>query len=484
MKILWLDDEIETLLPHKIYLQRNGIDVDGVDHPDAAIQKVNENNYNLILVDFRMPGMTGIEFIKKAKQIAPNIPYVLVTMMQDADIMEDAVSEDVYDYIVKPVQPSQILAIVKRLEKDAIMEKKLGHKLVSFYKNIENIKRDKYGWLDIGTKVAYSLSDNTEAQLGDEIEDLNNEFALWISKNYNEIINDSSITHSDNAVDKFIIPEIQAGKKIALFVLDNFRFAQFIKLLKGFSNKIKTEIHPMYAILPTATIFARNSIFAGLLPFRIHEIHPDYLKNNLHEKELFKQNLSRHKIRDRHVNFSKINTLNALKSARANGDLNVFVINFIDLLSHIRNDVDSLRDIAPCEQDFTDLTLFILNMGRLSTLIEEMCERGFTTFMTTDHGWITARKPAIIEGGKDLTPSLRFKFGHSLRLRRERDGITFNNASLLGLPVEYGRAAIAKAYNFFIYPTDPVKYEKKYTGKLMHGGATLEEMIVPFIKLN
>ncbi len=479
MRILWVDDEIETLRPHKIFLERQGFSVDVSDHPEEALNMLKINKYDLVLVDYRMPFLNGNEFVRLAKKIAPNIRYVLVTMVQDTDIMEEAISEDVFDYIVKPVKPTQILAVIKKIEKDEVYRSQKGKELTRLYQKLSAIPRNTEGWLKIADLI--STKDPQDEFFAGEMEELNNEFAEWVQDNYVELLN-SDITRSDNVFKKHVVPLLKKGEKVAFFVLDCVKLSQFVSLIKDLPSHLRPEVSLYYSILPTSTIYARNSIFAGRMPIEIQKLHPDWLKNNLHERELLKEQLSREHLPD-NFSFYRLNAPEDTKNIKPGTFLIAGTINFTDLIAHIRGRVEPLKQLARTEQEFKDMIHFLIKKSGFVDRITELVREGYTVFLTSDHGWVQAGKPSIVRGGNELTESLRFKFGISLRVENRRQAVIFERPGEIGLPKGMGRLALCRDYYFFVYPSDPHRYAKRYKGEIMHGGVTLDEMIIPIIKI-
>lgn len=481
MYILWVDDEIETLRPHKIFLERQGISVDTADHPEYALSLLKTNKYDLVLVDYRMPSIDGNEFVRRAKRIAPNIKYVLVTMVQDTDIMEEAISEDVFDYIVKPVKPTQILALIKRLEKDEIYRSQKGKELTRLYRTISEIKKDINGWLKIADIL--STKDTQDEFLSGEVEELNNEFADWVAKNYIKILESEEILRSDNLFRRKVLPYLKEGEKVAFFVLDCVKTSQFVSLIKELPTHLRPEMELYYSILPTSTIYSRNSIFAGRLPGFIERLHPGWLKNNLHEKELLKEQLARENLANINLQFHRLNSTEDTFSIKPGARFIAGTVNFTDLIAHIRGKVEPLKQIAKTEQEFKDMIHFLLKKSGFVEKISELVDSGYKVFLTSDHGWVQVSKPLVVYGGSELTESLRFKFGISLRVENPRNAVIFERPWEIGLPKTSGRLALCRDKYFFVYPSDPHRFAKRYRGEIMHGGVTLDEMIIPIIKI-
>ena len=486
MKILWIDDEIEGFKPHLKFLEREGIEVKTIDRPEEALRTLRKETFDLILLDYRMPGLNGLQTLKRIKRISPNIPVALVSMISDKDVIEETIAEDIFDYIIKPVKPTQILALVKRLEADKLKEKLKGKKLSERYSEILQLPENFEGWLKKGQALlTWKAETPDDETLIEEISSENNAFAKWVFQNYSDLFEEDYL-RSYNLVEKEIFPLLKSGERVAFFVFDSFRFDQFIGMVKTLPGSIKVSIKPYMGILPTATVFARNALFAGKTPIDIYHAHPDWLTDNRHEMELLRENLIYHGLKDVEFNFQKINSQTHLKSLSIKGaQFEVFVINFLDLISHLRQEVEALKDIAGDEASFIRWCNFILQDARLDQFFQRLIEQGYTIFATTDHGWVEVKHPVIIIGGEDLTPGLRFKFGDSARVK-DKGAFMVYNLKEWKLPVvkSKSRLAITYEYYFLVYPSDPNVYKKIYEGGIFHGGITLEELILPVLKLS
>ncbi|HHF57844.1 MAG TPA: response regulator [candidate division WOR-3 bacterium] len=480
MKILWVDDEIETLRPHIIFLESEGIEVDPIDHPYEALRKLREGIYDIVFLDYRMPQLNGVEVLKEIKSKYPNLPVVLVTMVQDRDVMESAISRDVFDYLVKPVQPTQILAVIKKLEIQKIKSRKKGERVVDYYRRINSISPSWEGWLERGRLFfQWKIEEPKDELLKEELKEKNTEFAKWIIDRYPELIKDENVPFSFNILKKKIFPHLKSGEKVTLLIFDNFRFDQAILLSKTIPTRYRVELTPYYSIIPTATQYARNSIFSGVLPHTAENRHPEWLKDNLHEREFLQEQLLENGFP--HVKFwvEKINKLDELRnqSFEAPYDLNVYVINFLDMVSHLKKEVEPLEGLIKEEEDYINLTQFILDEAKLFEKI-----KGELIFITTDHGWVKGEKAVIIQGGQEVSEGLRFKFGDSLRIL-EGDGFIIRDLEKYGLPRRARMLLVAKNYDFFVYRTSPQKFRKRYEKGLYHGGISIEEMVIPFVTL-
>ncbi len=485
MKILWVDDEIEGFKPHIIFLEKEGISVEAVDRPSDALDSLKKNSFDLIILDYRMPEMDGLSLFKEVKKLAPNVPVVLVTMVSDRDVMEESISEDVFDYILKPVQPSQILAVINRLRAQEIKSKVYGKRLVDVFQKIESLDRDAAGWLDFALEFARLETDfGLDETLAAELKAANLKFARWMARNYPELLNDDSVLMSHRVLSK-IVPHLDDNRKIAYFVFDNFRLDQFLKLLKQLPSGMRIDYEPFYALLPTATPFARNALFAGLLPVDIERRHPGWTSDNRHEHVLLREYLDDSGYTWADMWLYKIHTPSELAAVQPHGKhFEAYVINFIDLLSHMRLEVEVLKEMIADGTSFRHWCEFILNEARLGEKIKSFVEQGYVVFMTSDHGWVEGKNPIVVKGGMELTQGLRYKFGDSIRVAG-KEAILIKEVENFGIMRKQGmgRLALAIGYSYFIYSSNPAKFKKTYHGGIYHGGITIEEMIVPLIEV-
>jgi DNA-binding response OmpR family regulator len=485
MRILWIDDEIEGFQSHILFLQQEGIDVIPVNRPEKGLEQLQNETFDLILLDYKMPGMDGITTLKEIRRLAPHIPVSLVTIMTDKEIIEESVASEVFDYLIKPIQPTQILALIKRLEVQEIKMKRMGKKVVETYEELHRASQDYEGWLTRGRIFSEWLldSDGKDVSLEGELSSQDQQFARWVEREYSRLLEDDHV-FSHNLLRRCIFPALEK-KKVALFVLDSCRLDQSYRLLKKLPSSLVVHRSEYMAILPTATPYARNAIFAGKLPIDIERRHPGWLKDNRHERELLAEHLLEEGLQNVKANIQKINTLSDLKKATVRGlDLEVFVINFIDLLSHLKLEIDALKDLADSAAAFMRWTDFVMDEGQIPQKFADIAKQGYQIFFTTDHGWVEAKNPLIVHGGGDLSQGLRYKFGDSVR-PDSRGAFLINELETVGLPrmKNASRLLLAEGYHYFVYPSDPHRYEKVYKGGIYHGGISLEEMVIPLIKL-
>ncbi len=480
MKVLWVDDEIHLLKPHIIFLEKQGVKVIGVDHPLKAIEIARNEDFDIMLVDYKMPQINGLDFAREIKRIHPNIPLVLITMVQDKDIMDEAFSIDVFDYLVKPIQPSQILAVLRKLEKDRLKDKTETKRIFNYYNSINSLGNSWYDWLEKGRLFFNWAVDTPDDELlKSELKEKNQDFANWIEENYPVLLTEEEVPFLFRILRQKIFPLLSSGEKVKLLIFDNFRFDQALEFSKSLPSTFSVEIEPIFSVIPTATQFARNSIFAGLPPYDIERRNPGWLKDNLHEIELLSQNLIENRLKNLNFIVKKINTLDAFKQETfdAKAPLSVYVINFFDMIFHLREEESPLRGLIESAEDYVKLCKFLIES---SGFIEKLGEGN--TFITTDHGWVKGERAVVIQGGQEVTEGLRFKFGDSLKII-EGKAIEISNLKAYGIPKLARTLLLAKGYDFFVYRTDVSKFKKRYSGGLYHGGLSIEEMIIPLVKL-
>ncbi len=477
MKILWIDDEIKILGSVIKLLEDEGFIVDVAESGIEGIEKLKEKTYDFVLLDYKMPIMNGIEVLKIIRSIKPNIPVVMLTMITDKEIIEKAIGNDVFDYILKPVQIYQIIAIANKIRKEQIKGKLVGIGFSEVYNYVNTLEDSYENWfkkakLLFEKRISLNESDREVVDL--EIESQNQRFANWLIKNYPKLIKEYTFSHN------LFRTKFLQYPKICIFLIDAFRIDQMILFSREVPSSFNIELEFYYSIIPTYTTFSRNAFFAGKLPIEIYRRHPNYLSNNLHEIELFDEFLRENKI-GKSFRILKINHFEEVqKISPANRDIEINVINFFDELLHKRGDIQSLKELK------VDTVIKLINVilldSKIIKVIEKYLNSNYSVFITTDHGWIIGKKPITISGGKDLTDGLRFKFGNSFRFM-SRDGYLIKDLEEYGLPKISERFGIADSYGYFVFKSDEHKFTKQYENYIIHGGITIEEVICPILKI-
>ncbi len=487
MKILWVDDEIDQFRSHLLFLESEGLSVKTAASAPEALEALARESFNLILLDYRMPGVDGLTLLKEVKRMAPHVPVAMVTMMSDKEIMEGAVAAEAFDFVIKPVQPSQIVVIAKKASLEEVKRRKLGKELSEIYKTLSSLPETYQGWLSkarllLETRMRMAGEDRDTVE--EALASANEEFARWITRNYPSLLSEGH-NFSHNILERHLFPVLKEGGRAVLFLVDCFRLDQFVSFLATLSSDLRFQTTDYMCILPSATGFSRNAIFAGQLPKDIHARHPGWLDDNQNEQALLAENLSRCGLTGLDFTYRKLNTFEDLKRlSLSDKRLQVYIINFVDLMLHLRHELDVLKALGESVDSLLHWGEFLLRESEMAFRVKAAVDHGYKVFITSDHGWVMAEKPSVIHGGGDLTPGLRYKFGDSVRLV-QNSGVIIKELSEWGLPSIPGahRLLLATGYSFLVYSTDPRKYERHYKGGVFHGGISLEEMVLPLIRV-
>ncbi|HKB85816.1 MAG TPA: response regulator [Ignavibacteriaceae bacterium] len=515
-KILWVDDEIELLRSHIIFLSEKGYDVDTVTNGEDAISHVKHSLYDLIFLDEMMPGMGGLEVLALIKEINPSIPVVMVTKSEEETLMDEAIGGKITDYLTKPVNPSQMFLVCKKILEGKRITGQAAAK--DYLQDFNEISRallnnlDFGEWIDVYTKIVnWDVELDTHAGMGlrqslnDQKKEANKEFSRFVEKNYSGWVNSIGDNYTPplttEIVEKYVIDDLKDGKtSVFFFVLDCLRLDQWLIMEKHLLDIFKIEKDYYYAILPTATPYARNALFAGLFPSEIEKYYPqlwqggddDERSMNKYEKELLQLLLDRKKIKLRNdLKYIKIidpevgrNFEQNIHSYQ-NSHLTAVVVNFLDMIAHGRSDSDILKEIAPDEPAYRSLTnTWFTHSSLLSTFRTLATMKNVKIIITTDHGSIRSLRGAKVLGDREASTNLRFKYGRNLKVD-EKNAIFIKNPQDYRLPkrgvtINY---IIAKEDYYFVYPTDYHKYLTYYKDTFQHGGISMEEMILPVITM-
>ena len=512
IKILWADDEIDMLKPQLFFLEKKGYEVVTVSNGHDALEVFEQSNdIDVIFLDESMPGISGLETLSRLKEMNANVPIVMITKNEAENIMEEAIGAQIDDYLIKPVNPNQILLTLKRLidNKRLVSEKTMTDYQVEFRKILMEINSglDVKGWVDIYKKiVSWELKiDRSDAQEMMEIlkmqkTEANAEFSKYVERNYKSWIDgdEKGPVMSHNLLKSYLLPQLNE-KPTYLFLLDNLRYDQW-KIIEPFVSDMYRvdEEKTFYSILPTCTQYSRNAIFAGLLPADIKKHHPstwldDHEEGgkNMHEAEFLNSQLQRLLRKPISMDYMKIVNVNAARQMSDNilnylkNDLTVVVYNFIDMLSHARTEMEVLKELAGDEKAYRSLTLSWFQNSPLKIALEKLKTKDVNVFITTDHGTIRVHRPSKIIGDRQTTTNLRYKSGRNLNFEK-KDVFEIRDPEKFGLPkVNISSSYVfAKEDRFFLYPNNYNKYNNMYNNTFQHGGVSLEEIICPFIKLS
>ena len=507
-RLLWVDDEIEMLRPHILFLEKKGYEIDTATNGADAIDLCRESSFDLILLDENMPGLSGLETLMQLKELTPNVPVVMVTKNEEEDLMEQAIGSKIADYLIKPVNPNQILLTLKKNihAKELVQEvaqtgyrqdfARIGMQLS------ENLTAED--WKELYKKLVFwemELATTDSAMNGMlqmQKEEANLTFAKFVRKNYEEWITnpDSRPLMSPDIFKRCVFPRLSAGRKVLLLVLDNCRFDQWRMLSAELSDDFDIEENLYYSILPTATQYARNAIFAGLMPLQIKEMYPDLWVDeeedegkNLNEEELIRQQLARYRRRETFT-YHKVNDSGAMDkilggfSAMTAHPLNVLVINFIDILSHARTESKMVRELAGSESAYRSITLSWFRHTPIKDLFRRLASEDFDILITTDHGSIRVNTPTKVVGDRNVNTNLRYKLGKNLSYNpKEVYEVKQPKKLLLPQPNLSTAYIFATGARFFAYPNNYNYYVQYYKDTFQHGGISMEEMLIPLISL-
>ena len=507
--LLWVDDEIEMLRAHIIFLEKKGYDVTTVNNGNDAIEECRKHNFDLVLLDEMMPGITGLETLQQIKEFSPSTPIVMVTKSEEENIMDQAIGQKIADYLIKPVNPSQILlALKKNIHKKQIVTEVTQ---TGYRKEFQDIAmrimdcNTLDDWKDIYRRlVRWELelssadSDMTE-MLQMQKEEANNSFAKFVRKNYLSWVAPGTTQRplmSPDIFKKCVFPAVNNGEKVFLVVIDNFRYDQWRTLAQDIGEMFNVDEDMYMSILPTATQYARNAIFSGLMPEQIEHMFPDLWVDedeeegkNINEEPLVRTQIERYR---RHDTFSyhKINDSAAAErlverlGELTKNDINVVVLNFIDMLSHARTESKMVRELANNESAYRSITLSWFRHSVVGELIKALAQIDCTVILTTDHGSIRASKPIKIIGDRNTNTNLRYKLGKNLNCQSKEVFVVKNpHEAQLPAPNLSTSYVFATGNSFLAYPNNYNYYVSYYKDTFQHGGISMEEMLIPLVTL-
>ena len=510
-QIVWVDDEIESLKSQIIFLSQKGYEVTAFTNGYDAIEHIKETLADVVLLDESMPGMTGLETLMKIKEIRPNLPVVMVTKNEAEDIMEEAIGAQITDYLIKPVNPNQVLLSIKKImdskrlvgEKTTVEYQKDFRNLFMALNNNPNVEE----WKELYKKLVYwevemTKSDSPEMQevFNNQKSEANTEFFKFINRNYVDWIQgkEDAPIMSHNLFAKKIAPHLTKKKPTFMILIDNLRFDQWksIEHIVHESFRVKEE-DMFYSILPTSTQYSRNAIFSGLLPVEIERRFPFEWKNddegggkNLYEKQFLEYQLNKLNLKDLKWDYLKITNNDNGKLMEDNihnylqNDLTVIVYNFVDMLSHARTEMEVLKELAGDEVSYRSLTVSWFEHSPLYRALKKIADKDIQLIITTDHGTMRVKTPSKCVGDKATTTNLRYKHGRNLQYDEKAVlAITKPHEAGLPQPNVNSKYIFAKSDVFLCYPNNYNHFVNYYRNTFQHGGVSLEEMIVPIIRL-
>jgi CheY-like chemotaxis protein len=511
-EILWVDDEIESLKSQILFLKNKGYVITPFTNGYDALEHLKTNPADLVLLDESMPGMTGLETLAQIKETYPTVPVVMITKNEAENIMEEAIGSQITDYLIKPVNPNQVLLSIKKIldgkrlvsEKTTLEYQKDFRNLFMALNNNPNVEE----WKELYKKLVYwevemAKSDSPEMQevFNTQKSEANTEFYKFVSRNYTDWIQqrkpDTPIM-SHTLFEQRIAPQIKKGKPTFMVLIDNLRYDQWKSIEPIITQFFRVQDEEMfYSILPTSTQYSRNAIFSGLLPVEIEKTYPLEWKNddeqggkNLYEKQFLGDHLKHLKMNDIKWDYLKITNNDDGKSMEDNihnylrNDLTVIVYNFVDMLSHARTEMEVLKELAGDEVSYRSLTVSWFEHSPLYRALKKIADKDIQLIITTDHGTMRVKTPSKCVGDKTTTTNLRYKHGRNIQYE-EKDVFAITNPHEAGLPQPNvnSKYIFAKGDVFLCYPNNYNYYVNYYRNTFQHGGVSLEEVIVPLIRL-
>ncbi len=513
VKVLWVDDEIDSLKSQILFLTGKGYDVQTRTNGFDAVEYVREQQPDIVLLDESMPGITGLETLQQIKEVNNNLPVVMITKNETENLMDEAIGSQISDYLIKPVNPNQVLLSIKKIidNKRLVAEKTTS----SYQQEFRNLfmalsSNPNYNeWMELYRKLVYwelemEKSDSPEMQevFQSQKTEANTEFFKFISRNYGSWMNakstDSPIM-SHNIMQFKVLPHLEKGTPLFFVLIDNLRFDQWKTIQPIFAESFRIhEEETFYSILPTATQYCRNAIFAGMKPIEIEKAFPAQWKNddedggkNLFEEDFFKAQLKKLGKGDLRYSYTKIvnnhegqklvdNIHNMLQN-----DINIIVYNFVDMLSHARTEMEVLKELAGDEVSYRSITHSWFEHSPLHQALKKIADKKISLIVATDHGSTRVKTPAKIIGDKQTTSNLRYKHGRNLNYEA-KDVLAFKDPREAGLPAPNVNSSyvFAKGDIFLCYPNNYNHFVNYYRNTFQHGGISLEEMIVPLIRMS
>ncbi|MDY6786862.1 MAG: response regulator [candidate division WOR-3 bacterium] len=502
-RILWIDDEIESLRSLIYYLNEEGIETDTVSNGADAVEMIKENYYDLIFLDQYMPGQDGIETLNRIREISYNLPVVMITKSEEDSVINDALSESVDDYLLKPVNPKQLIATVRKiLSRKSRILSGVGKNYSSAISRINEMLENNADYRTFH-KIHHILNLwnlNINRHLETDIiemhdyqkEQINREFVRYIKEHYTDWIesgNGPALSH--DFLDRFIVPSLRNNKKVFFLLIDCMRYDHYLLIETFLRDFFKTKLDFYYSIIPTATPYSRNAIFSGLTPLQINRIYPgkwdffDTSSQNQHEEFLLNKKI-RSAVNPEGISYFKISTNEALHRYESMFDrikdnqFNALVINIMDVFTHFRSESEVLKDLLPDENSLLAFISTWFRTSGLNAFFKKLIANDYKIVISSDHGSVISKTPQKLQTGKDVSLNLKYKFGSSVKALNS-DIIKISNPGEWGLPVpkKSDKWYIATGNGYLVYSTKYNYYSSKYSGTFQHGGVSMDEMIMP-----
>ncbi len=512
IKILWVDDEIELLKPHLLFLKEKGYEILTANNGHDAIDIAQKENLSLVILDEMMPGLTGLETLPRIKEVAPTVPVIMVTKSEEENIMNRAVGSRIADYLIKPVNPMQVLlSIKKNVHREELVTQQSTDDYRSEFGAISgaiNSASTFEEWVAVYKRLVsweMELSQSSDRSVVEILQyqktEADNEYAKFVKRNYESWFAERSAEaplFSHNLMRQRVFPELSKGQKTLFLLIDNFRYDQWLMVRDMVAHHYNIEEEDFYCgILPTATSYARNALFAGLTPLGISKQFPERWLNdneeggkNMHEHEFLSKLMSKSG-RSEKLYFEKLVRPEAGRKLLENldkvynADFSVIIYNFLDILSHARTETDIIREIADDEAAFRSLTRSWFEHSELLEIIRLVSEHGIRLVITSDHGTRQVQNPVKVIGDRETSANLRYKTGKNLNYNA-KDVFVIKNPAKVGLPSSNisSEYIFAMGDDFLVYPNNYNHFVRYYRNTFQHGGISMEEMLIPFITLS
>lgn len=512
-RLLWIDDEIELLRPHIYFLQERGYEIETASNSEDGIARLKEQNFDAILLDQMMTGKSGLETLPALREVRPNIPIVMITQSEDEDLIENAFALQINDFIVKPIRGSQVLAVLKRiLESKELARTHSQQEYLSEFNRLQNLISPTNSfeeWFTLHnelTKWEITLVDElkADAAVQSTLQELrkqaNVDFCKTIERNYRDVIREKEpIVMSPHIVAEYVVPHLEKNKAVAFIVIDCLRLDQWLAIEPFMLDLFDVQRHLYLGVLPTATPYARNSLFSGIFPIELEKSYPqlfslddeDDLSANRFEKEFLEVQLKHLgvKLNQELVYVKNSGPEDAAQLERrlnsfSSVQMSAFVFNFIDQVAHSRSAVAVMREMVPTESAYRDIVRNWYRHSQLPNLLEIFAKSGTVVVFTSDHGSTRGRKATKVMADKEASSGLRYKFGRNLKCDR-KSAIYIDKPEDYFLPKRGLNTTylIAREDYFFVYPTNSNQYAKMFQESFVHGGISLEEQVLPIVTL-
>ncbi len=508
--ILWIDDEIDHLKPHILFLEDKGYSITPCTNGGDAIELVKRNNYQLVLLDHYMPGMDGMETLKGLKEVRPNLPVIMITKSEEEELMDEAISQRIAHFLIKPVNPTQIFMVAKQiLEESKITEERATSGYLREFQEIEQRLQDDLSvadWWELYNRlVGWQLNFDQHRDTGlgnileEQVQTCNREFVRFVENNYVDWLKgEDGPPFSTDVMPRWVLPRVREKEKVCFVLIDGMRLDQWRTILPLLGQYFNYDIDYHMSILPTATPFARNAIFSGLYPDQLMRKYARQREKmldpkasmNLYEEEFLNDQLKRARLPDVKVLYNKIHTIDEGQrfynhvSDYMQADVLAVVVNFVDMLAHKRSESDVLLEMLPDESGYRFAVKTWFENSWLYAALKTISDSDYTVVLTSDHGSVRVMRGATVGADRETSSGVRYKYGRNLN-SSEKNALVIKSPADYRLP-EFGHQTnylIAKDDIYFLYPTQYHRYNAMYKESFQHGGISLEELLVPVITM-